>query len=244
VIFDGFAHQVPDINPTETDEWLDSFDAVIGTSGKARARFLLMKLLSRAIALQVNFPATVSTPYVNTIPADEEPSFPGDEHLEQRIRAYIRWNAAVMVSRANARYAGIGGHLSTYAAAGALYEVGFNHFFHGKDEGPGDQVFFQGHASPGIYARAFVEGRLSESDLENFRFEVGATASRATRTPVSCLTSGSSRPSRWGSGHSVPSTRHASIATSPTGGSSTPPPHGSGASPATASSTSPSRVPG
>jgi pyruvate dehydrogenase E1 component len=173
VIFDGFAHQVPDINPTETDEWLDSFDAVIGTSGKARARFLLMKLLSRAIALQVNFPATVSTPYVNTIPADEEPSFPGDEHLEQRIRAYIRWNAAVMVSRANARYAGIGGHLSTYAAAGALYEVGFNHFFHGKDEGPGDQVFFQGHASPGIYARAFVEGRLSESDLENFRFEVG-----------------------------------------------------------------------
>ena len=173
MIFDGFAHQVPDINPTETDEWLDSFDAVIGTSGKARARFLLMKLLSRAIALQVNFPATVSTPYVNTIPADEEPSFPGDEHLEQRIRAYIRWNAAVMVSRANARYSGIGGHLSTYAAAGALYEVGFNHFFHGKDEGHGDQVFFQGHASPGIYARAFVEGRLSESDLENFRFEVG-----------------------------------------------------------------------
>jgi len=173
VIFDGFSHQVPDLDPTETDEWIDSFDAVIGQSGKTRARFILMKLLSRALALQVNFPATVSTPYVNTIPADEEPPFAGDEHLERRIRAYIRWNAAVMVSRANARYSGIGGHLSTYAGAGALYEVGFNHFFHGKDNGPGDQVYFQGHASPGIYARAFVEGRLTESDLENFRFEVG-----------------------------------------------------------------------
>jgi pyruvate dehydrogenase E1 component len=173
VIFDGFSHQVPDVDPVETDEWLDSFDAVVGDRGKARARFLLMKLLSRALALQVNFPATVSTPYVNTIPADEEPPFPGDEYLERRIRAYVRWNAAVMVSRANARNSGIGGHLSTYAAASTLYEVGFNHFFHGKDDGPGDQVFFQGHASPGIYARAFVEGRLSVADLENFRFEVG-----------------------------------------------------------------------
>ena len=173
MIFDGFSHQVPDVDPVETDEWLDSFDAVVGDRGKARARFLLMKLLSRALALQVNFPATVSTPYVNTIPADEEPPFPGDEYLERRIRAYIRWNAAVMVSRANARYSGIGGHLSTYAAASTLYEVGFNHFFHGKDDGPGDQVFFQGHASPGIYARAFVEGRLSVANLENFRFEVG-----------------------------------------------------------------------
>ena len=173
MIFDGFSHQVPDADPVETDEWLDSFDTVVGDRGKARARFLLMKLLSRALALQVNFPATVSTPYVNTIPADEEPPFPGDEYLERRIRAYVRWNAAVMVSRANARSSGIGGHLSTYAAASTLYEVGFNHFFHGKDHGPGDQVFFQGHASPGIYARAFVEGRLSVADLENFRFEVG-----------------------------------------------------------------------
>ena len=173
MIFDGFSHQVPDADPVETDEWLDSFDAVVGDRGKARARFLLMKLLSRALALQVNFPATVSTPYVNTIPADEEPPFPGDEYLERRIRAFVRWNAAVMVSRANARSSGIGGHLSTYAAASTLYEVGFNHFFHGKDHGPGDQVFFQGHASPGIYARAFVEGRLSVADLENFRFEVG-----------------------------------------------------------------------
>ena len=132
-----------------------------------------MNLLERARALQVGFPATVSTPYVNSIPPDEEPWFPGDELQERRIRAYIRWNAAVMVTRANARDNGIGGHLSTYASSAALYEVGFNHFFHGKDnEAPGDQVYFQGHASPGIYARAFVEGRLDEEHLDNFRFEV------------------------------------------------------------------------
>jgi pyruvate dehydrogenase E1 component len=173
VIFDGFAHQLPDIDPTETSEWLDSFDAVVETHGRPRARFLLMKLLERARAAQVGFPATVSTPYVNTIPTDAEPWFPGDEHMERRIRAYIRWNAAVMVTRANMRSEGIGGHLSTYASSASLYEVGFNHFFRGKAGGlAGDQVFFQGHASPGIYARAFVEGRLSEEDLDHFRFEV------------------------------------------------------------------------
>ncbi len=107
----------------------------------------------------------VSTPYVNTISADEEPWFPGDEHLERRIRAFIRWNAAVMVTRANARTDGIGGHLSTYASSASLYEVGFNHFFRGKANGAaGDQVFIQGHASPGIYARAYVEGRLAEKE--------------------------------------------------------------------------------
>ena len=174
MIFDGYSHQVPDIDPAETDEWLDSFDAIIDQRGRDRARFLLMKLLERARAAQVGFPATVSTPYVNTIPADEEPWFPGDEHLERRIRAYIRWNAAVMVTRANAKDAGIGGHLSTYASSASLYEVGFNHFFRGKANGlAGDQVYFQGHASPGIYARAFVEGRLDQAQLDNFRFEVG-----------------------------------------------------------------------
>jgi len=173
VLFDGISHQVPDIDPGETAEWLDSFDAVVDARGRTRGRFLLMKLLERARALQVGFPATVSTPYVNTIAADEEPWFPGDEYLERRIRAYIRWNAAVMVTRANARTDGIGGHLSTYASSAALYEVGFNHFFRGKgDGGAGDQIFFQGHASPGIYARAFVEGRLSEEQLDNFRHEV------------------------------------------------------------------------
>ena len=172
MIFDGFSHQVPDFEPAETEEWIDSFDAVVEQRGKERARFLLMKLLERARTKQVGFPATVSTPYVNTIPPDQEPYFPGDEMMERRIRAYIRWNAAVMVTRANSRYSGIGGHLSTYASSASLYEVGFNHFFHGKDAGAGDQVYFQGHASPGIYARAFVEGRLDEEHLDNFRFEV------------------------------------------------------------------------
>jgi pyruvate dehydrogenase E1 component len=135
-----------------------------------------MKLLERARAQQVGFPATVSTPYVNTIPPDQEPWFPGDEYVERRIRAYIRWNAAVMVVRANNRAEGIGGHLATFASSAALYEVGFNHFFRGKDNGQsGDQVFFQGHAAPGIYARAFLEGRLSEGQLDNFRTEVAGT---------------------------------------------------------------------
>jgi pyruvate dehydrogenase E1 component len=174
VLFDGVSHQIPDIDPEETHEWLDSFDAVVSTRGRPRARYLLMKLLERARSLQVDFPAMVSTPYVNTIPAADEPWFPGDEHLERRIRAYIRWNAAVMVTRANARTEGIGGHLSTYASSASLYEVGFNHFFRGKATGgAGDQVYIQGHASPGIYARAFVEGRLDEAQLDNFRHEVG-----------------------------------------------------------------------
>src|SRR5580700_3515902 len=166
------SHQLPDIDQEETAEWIDSFDAVVDAQGRPRARFLLMKLLERARSLQVDFPATVSTPYVNTISADEEPWFPGDEDMERRIRAFIRWNAAVMVTRANSRYPGIGGHLSTYASSASLYEVGFNHFFHGKDNGSaGDQVFFQGHASPGIYARAYVEGRMTEEQLDNYRHE-------------------------------------------------------------------------
>src|SRR3984957_15691847 len=173
MLFDGISHQVPDTDPGETEEWLDSFDAIVDARGRARARYLLMKLLERARTKQVDFPATVSTPYVNTIPADAEPWFPGDEYQERRIRAYIRWNAAAMVTRANTRTEGIGGHLSTYASSAALYEVGFNHFFRGKaDGGFGDQVFFQGHASPGIYARAYVEGRLTEKELDNYRHEV------------------------------------------------------------------------
>ncbi len=174
MLFDGVSHQLPDRDPSETAEWLDAFDDVVDTYGRTRARYLLMRILERAGQKQVDFPATVSSPYVNTIPTDEEPDFPGDEYLERRIRAFIRWNAAVMVLRANSRSESIGGHLSTYASSASLYEVGFNHFFRGKDDGrPGDQVYFQGHASPGIYARAFVEGRLTEEALDNFRFEVG-----------------------------------------------------------------------
>ncbi|MEA2715837.1 MAG: pyruvate dehydrogenase component, partial [Actinomycetota bacterium] len=174
MIFDGFSAQLPDIDPQETSEWVDSLDAVVDVRGKTRARFLVMKLLERARELQVGFPATVSSDYINSIPPEREPWFPGDEHRERRIRAFVRWNAAVMVTRANAKAPGIGGHLATYASSAALYEVGFNHFFRGKDDGqPGDQVFFQGHAAPGIYARAFLEGRLTEAQLDNFRQEIG-----------------------------------------------------------------------
>ncbi|MGE0305740.1 MAG: pyruvate dehydrogenase (acetyl-transferring), homodimeric type, partial [Acidimicrobiia bacterium] len=117
MIFDGFTHQLPDIDPLETQEWLDSLAAVVEGQGKTRARFLVSKLLERAREMQVGLPATVSTPYVNTIPAEAEPWFPGDEHIERRIRAFIRWNAAVMVIRANKHAEGIGGHLSTFASS-------------------------------------------------------------------------------------------------------------------------------
>jgi pyruvate dehydrogenase E1 component len=174
MIIDGFVHQLPDTDPDETREWLDSLEAVVDAHGKARARFLISKLMDRARELQVGTPATVSTPYVNTIPAEEEPWFPGDELLERRIRAFIRWNAAVMVIKANKHADGIGGHLSTFASSAALYEVGWNWFFRGKETGAaGDAVYIQGHAAPGAYARAFLEGRLTEEQLDNFRQEVG-----------------------------------------------------------------------
>ncbi len=170
---DSYATQLPDIDPGETSEWLDSLDAVVDTQGKTRARYLISRLLERANELQVGSPS-VSTPYINTIPAEREPWFPGDEHVERRIRSYIRWNAAVMVVKANKKADGIGGHLATFASSASLYEVGFNHFFRGKADGtPGDHVYFQGHAAPGIYARAFLEGRLSEDQLDHFRMEVG-----------------------------------------------------------------------
>ena len=174
MLFDGSIHQLPDTDPGETEEWLDSLDAVVEVQGKTRARYLLSRLLERARASQVSFPATVSTPYINSISTEYEPWFPGDEHLERRIRAYIRWNAAVMVVRANTKAEGIGGHLSTFASSASLYEIGFNHFFRGKDSGsPGDHVYFQGHAAPGVYARAFLERRLNEDDLDAFRREIG-----------------------------------------------------------------------
>ncbi|GAA4242648.1 pyruvate dehydrogenase (acetyl-transferring), homodimeric type [Actinomadura meridiana] len=172
IISDGLPSQLPDINPDETREWLESLDAVIKTEGRGRARYVMLRLLERARELQVGVPGLRSTDFINTIPPEHEPWFPGDEHVERRIRAYIRWNAAIMVSRANRPDIGVGGHIATYASAASLYEVGFNHFFRGKDHGEsGDQVFIQGHASPGIYARAYLEGRLPEDKLDGFRQE-------------------------------------------------------------------------
>ncbi|WP_026341349.1 pyruvate dehydrogenase (acetyl-transferring), homodimeric type [Actinomadura atramentaria] len=173
IISDGLPTQLPDINPDETREWLESLDTVIKTEGRSRARYVMLRLLERAREQQVGVPGLRSTDFINTIPPEGEPWFPGDEHIERRIRAYIRWNAAIMVSRANRPNLGVGGHIATYASAASLYEVGFNHFFRGKDHGEsGDQVFIQGHAAPGIYARAFLEGRLPEEKLDGFRQEM------------------------------------------------------------------------
>ncbi len=172
--FDEFKHQLPDIDEAETREWLESLDQVVAEEGENRARFLMFKLLKRARQLHVGLPSLTRTRYINTISPEQEPYFPGDEVLERRIRRLIRWNAVAMVLRANNRFPGLGGHLATYASAASLYEVGFNHFFQGKDHpGGGDQIFFQGHAAPGIYARAFLEGRLGEDQLDHFRREVG-----------------------------------------------------------------------
>ncbi len=173
VISDGLPTQLPDIDPDETREWIDSFDEVVRAKGRGRARYVMLRLLERAREQRVGVPGLRSTDYINTIPPEREPWFPGDEYVERRIRAYIRWNAAVMVSRANRAGLGVGGHIATYASAASLYEVGFNHFFRGKDHGQsGDQVFFQGHAAPGIYARAYLEGRLTETQLDGFRLEL------------------------------------------------------------------------
>lgn len=176
--FDEFKHQLPDIDPSETQEWLDALDQVHTQEGDERARFLLFKILKRARQLRVGLPPLTQTRYINTISPEQEPFFPGDEEIERRIRRLIRWNAVAMVLRANNRAPGIGGHLATYASAATLYEVGFNHFFRGKDakspggdSGSGDQIFFQGHAAPGIYARAFLEGRFTEENLDHFRQE-------------------------------------------------------------------------
>jgi pyruvate dehydrogenase E1 component len=170
--FDEFKHQLPDIDPAETDDWMQSLDQVVEQAGETRARFLVYKLLKRARQLQIGLPPLTQTRYINTISPEQEPDFPGDEAMELRIRRIVRWNAVAMVLRANTRFPGIGGHLSTYASSASLYETGFNHFFRGKDgEGSGDQIFYQGHAAPGIYARAFLEGRLTEAQLDNFRRE-------------------------------------------------------------------------
>ncbi len=165
-----FKQQLYDADPQETAEWIESLDRVLATAGPERARFLLRKILKRARMQHLGI-EVVQTPYINTISPEQEPPFPGDEEMEKRIRRIVRWNAMAMVTRANHAHPGIGGHLSTYASAASLYEVGFNHFFRGRDGGGGDQIFYQGHAAPGMYARAFLEGRLTEAQLDAYRRE-------------------------------------------------------------------------
>ncbi len=166
-------HNVDDLDAIETREWLESLDWVLHSSGPERVRNLLNDLQVWSRKEGVDIPFTANTPHINTIPASDEPPYPGSREIERRIKSIIRWNAMAMVVRANLEEPGIGGHISTYASAATLYEVAFNHFLHGKSEHyDGDQIFMQGHASPGIYARAFLEGRLTQRDLENFRREL------------------------------------------------------------------------
>src|SRR5258706_251855 len=157
----------------EIQEWLESLDSVLESSGPEVAAEILERLRAHATVNGIDLPFSANTPYANTIPVRLQPLFPGDQELERRIKSLIRWNALAMVVRANRVEHNIGGHISTYASAATLYEVGFNHFFRARtDEFEGDTVYFQGHASPGIYARAFLEGRLSAQKLENFRREL------------------------------------------------------------------------
>ena len=172
-LINGQPNYVPDIDAEETSEWLESIDDLIQTGGPKRARYILMAMEEHARRKGVETPPNLTTPYVNTIPVEEEPLYPGDETLERQFRRWVRWNAAVMVTRQQRPGLAVGGHISSFAALATLYEVGFNHFFRGKDHpGGGDQVFFQGHSSPGNYARAFLEGRLTEADLDSFRQQV------------------------------------------------------------------------
>jgi pyruvate dehydrogenase E1 component len=168
--------RLADLNPQETSEWLEALEQVVEEGGPDRASYLLQQLSERAVRLGVSAPANVTTPYMNTIPIQEEVPYPGDRAIERRIKSLIRWNAAAMVVRANKYDPNIGGHISTFASLATLSEVGFNHFFRGSfGDQPGDLLYLQGHASPGFYSRAFLEGRLTEEHLKNFRHELRDT---------------------------------------------------------------------
>ncbi|GAA5198098.1 pyruvate dehydrogenase (acetyl-transferring), homodimeric type [Microbacterium jejuense] len=169
---DPYSQDSLDSDPDETSEWQESLQQLVQAKGHGRGREIMLSLLQTSHELQLNVPQVPTTDYINTIAPENEPEFPGDEELERRYRRWIRWNAAITVHRAQRPGIGVGGHISTYASSAALYEVGFNHFFRGLDHpSGGDQVFFQGHASPGMYARSFLEGRLGEDDLDGFRQE-------------------------------------------------------------------------
>ena len=181
---DQIIEQLVDTDPSETAEWHASFDAALANAGPVRARYLMLSLLKRAHEKKIGVSDLRTTDYMNTISPEHEPAFPGDEGIERNIRAMNRWNAAMMVHRAQRPGVGVGGHISTYASSAALYEVGFNHFFRGQDHpGGGDQIFFQGHASPGMYARAYLEGRLTEDQLDGFRQELSHPAGGLSSYP-------------------------------------------------------------
>src|SRR6185369_7323985 len=159
----------PDVDPLETREWIEALDALIAEEGAERATFLLRRLLQHARARRVPLPRVLATPYINTIPLAEQPPYQGNLEIEARISSLVRWNALAMVVRANRESAELGGHIASYASAADLFEVGFNHFFRAGQQG--DLVYFQPHSAPGVYSRAFLEGRLTAEQLDNYRRE-------------------------------------------------------------------------
>jgi len=162
-----------DADPEETRDWLESMEAVLADAGPDRARYLLDRLHQFGAQRGLAKPSAVNTPYVNTIHTTEQPTYPGNREIERRIKSLVRWNAMAMVVRANRDDPGIGGHISSYASSATLWEVGFNHFFRAHSpHGCGDIIYYQGHTAPGMYARAFLEGRLTQEQLENFRHEL------------------------------------------------------------------------
>jgi pyruvate dehydrogenase E1 component len=166
-------NQKPDIDPQETQEWLDALEAVLENEGIERAHYLLERLIDKARRSGAYLPYSANTAYLNTIPVQQQDRFPGDRAMERRIRSFVRWNAMAMVVQANRLSTELGGHISSFASAATLFDVGYNHFFHARDKDHGgDLVFFQGHSAPGIYARAFLEGRISDEQLYSFRQEV------------------------------------------------------------------------
>ena len=169
-----YLKQTTDLDPAETQEWLDSLEYVLSSKGPDRAKYLLAMLEARARLEGVDMPSKSNTPYINTIPKSQQPAYPGDREIERRIKSIVRWNAMAMVVKANRNPGGVGGHISTFASSATLYEVAYNHVFRGRGESgyDGDQIYFQGHASPGMYSRAFLEGRLGEQNLLNFRREL------------------------------------------------------------------------
>lgn len=172
---DPYSQGPLDSDPEETSEWQESLQQLVDAKGHGRGREIMLSLLKTSRELHLGVPTVPTTDYINTIAPENEPEFPGDEEIERRYRAWIRWNAAITVHRAQRPGIGVGGHISTYASSAALYEVGFNHFFRGQNHpSGGDQIFFQGHASPGMYARSFLEGRLTEQQLDGFRQEKSA----------------------------------------------------------------------
>ena len=187
-----------DIDPIETNEWIESLNSVIENDGSSRASYLLNKVIDQAYKSGLVLPDTRTTPYINTIPPEAEIKSPGDQNIEKRIRAYVRWNAAAMVVKANKKSSELGGHIGTFASAATLYDVGMNHFWRAKNNKfGGDLIYFQGHSAPGMYARSFLEGRITEQQLNGFRQEVEKGGLSSYPHHGLCQTTGSFQPYQW-----------------------------------------------